>query len=243
MNNPMQTLLEHNRFLMIEQQIRPWNVLDNKVLELLKLVKREDYVPAAHVALAFGDVEIPLNIGVNGHAGAAMLQPRLEARLLQECQAKTSDAALHIGTGSGYFAALLGHCVAAVDSVEIDPALAAAAQAKLTAHHVMAVKVHTGDAFVAAQTAQTAQTANHSQYDLIVLTGSLPLNKTYENSVPASIWAQLKPNGRIVGVIGGGANMCAVRMVKSADDSVTTTVLFDTAITPLHGVTVSQFTF
>ena len=93
--------MEQARFNMIEQQIRPWNVLDQDVLDLLSEVRREEFVPAAHQALAFADLEIPLG------EGAVMLAPKMEAKLLQELAVQPKDKVLEIGTGSGYMAALL----------------------------------------------------------------------------------------------------------------------------------------
>jgi protein-L-isoaspartate(D-aspartate) O-methyltransferase len=112
--------VEQARFNMIEQQIRTWDVLDTSVLELLAVVKREDFVPAAYRAMAFMDMEIPLP------GGRAMLPPRLEARLLQSLAPARHEKALEIGTGSGYMAALLAHKALQVVSYEIHPALAAA---------------------------------------------------------------------------------------------------------------------
>ena len=113
------------RFNMIEQQIRPWNVLDGDILEALTLVRREDFVPEQHRALAFADTELPL-----GH-GQCMLAPRVEARLLQDLHIEPTDTVLEIGTGSGYMAALLGHRAHHVLSLELVPELADAAHHKL----------------------------------------------------------------------------------------------------------------
>ena len=110
---------------MVEQQIRTWEVLDQRVLDLLFEVRREDFVPAAYRALAFADLEMPLS------AGARMWTPKMEARVLQELELRGSDRVLEIGTGSGYFCALLANEAADVTSVEIDPALAADARARL----------------------------------------------------------------------------------------------------------------
>src|SRR5436190_24036983 len=105
--------IEQARFNMIEQQIRPWDVLDQSVLSLLAVVKREDFVPAAYRALAFVDTEVPLP------AGQSMLAPKVEARLLQELDVKKHERALEIGTGSGYMAALLAHKAQPVITLEI----------------------------------------------------------------------------------------------------------------------------
>ena len=118
--------IEHARFNMIEQQIRPWNVLDAQVLQLLEVVKREDFVPLAHKALAFMDMEIPLREG--GARGQTMLAPRVEARLLQELQVQRHEKVLEIGTGSGFMAALLAHRAQEVHTLECHPAVARLAE-------------------------------------------------------------------------------------------------------------------
>ncbi len=122
--------IEQARYNMVEQQIRPWDVLDQDVLNLLFKIRREDFVPEAHRALAFVDMEIPL-----GH-GQAMWTPKLEARVIQELAIRPSDQVLEIGTGSGYLTALLAMNAAKVVSVEIDPAFSAAAGHKLRAHGI-----------------------------------------------------------------------------------------------------------
>ncbi len=120
---------EQARFNMVEQQIRPWNVLDAAVLDLLSVVRREDFVPAAHKALAFADLELPLRDG--GEPGQCMLAPKVEARMLQDLAVQKHEKVLEIGTGSGYMAALLAQRAQRVISLEIDPALAATARANL----------------------------------------------------------------------------------------------------------------
>jgi protein-L-isoaspartate(D-aspartate) O-methyltransferase len=133
------------RFNMIEQQIRPWNVLDTAILDTLSLVPREDFVPAEHRALAFADMEIPL-----AH-GQSMLAPKVEARLLQDLQIQPTDSVLEIGTGSGYMAALLGHRAHQVVTLEIVPELADAAHAALRRAGVRNVEVRLADASALAE--------------------------------------------------------------------------------------------
>src|SRR3954470_8901628 len=111
------------RFNMIEQQIRTWEVLDQDVLDLLYAVRREDFVPAVWRALAFSDLEVPLRPGAA--PGEHMLQPKVEARILQELAPRKHESVLEVGTGSGYFAALLAARAQRVHTVEIDPALKA----------------------------------------------------------------------------------------------------------------------
>ena len=122
--------MEQARFNMVEQQIRPWDVLDLQVLDLLSKVKREQFVPPASQEMTFMDVEIPL-----GH-GAAMWPPKVEARALQALKLKPRDRVLEVGTGSGYLTALVSHLAEHVTSVEIVPELRAFAEKNLAAHHI-----------------------------------------------------------------------------------------------------------
>src|SRR5512138_2472748 len=117
--------LERARTNMVEQQIRPWDVLDQDVLDLLYVVPREEFVPQKHRAIAFADLQIPLDEGAAAGSGERMWEPKLESRVLQELDVRKSDRVLEVGTGSGYFTALLAHRAAHVHSVEIRPALAA----------------------------------------------------------------------------------------------------------------------
>ncbi|OAI51515.1 protein-L-isoaspartate O-methyltransferase [Betaproteobacteria bacterium SCGC AG-212-J23] len=201
--------LEQARTNMVEQQIRTWEVLDQDVLDLLYLVPREEFVPAAHRALAFSDLEIPI-----GH-GEKMWQPKLEARVLQELNIRKTDRVLEVGTGSGYFTALLAHRCAEVVSVEINPALAAMGRANLERHGVDHVVLETGDA--------ARGWPSHAPYDVIVLTGSTPI-------LPATLLAQLAPEGRLFAVVGDAPAMAA-RLVVAGGQGVTD--LFETVIRPL----------
>jgi protein-L-isoaspartate(D-aspartate) O-methyltransferase len=202
---------EQARFNMVEQQIRPWEVLDPSVLDLLFRVKREDYVPAAHRDLAFADVEIPLG------AGAAMWTPKVEARVLQELALREGESVLEIGTGSGYFTALLASRGARVTSVEIDAALAQSARARLAAHGLRDVTVEVGDG---------ARGFGHASYDAIVLTGSTP-------ELDAAFFAQLNPGGRVFAVVGDAPAMSAEIVRWTAPGARVTRRLFETVIAPL----------
>src|SRR5258706_7659375 len=117
--------IEQARFNMIEQQIRTWDVLDQSVLSLLAVVRREDFVPPEHKAMAFVDTEVPLP------GGQAMLAPKVEARFLQELDVHKHERVLEIGTGSGYMAALLAHKGQQVITMEIDAGLADFARSNL----------------------------------------------------------------------------------------------------------------
>ncbi len=214
--------IEQARYNMVEQQIRTWDVLDQDVLDLLFTVRREDYVPAAYRSLAFADLELPLP------GGARMWQPKLEARVLQTLTLRRGESVLEIGTGSGYFTALLAASGADVTSVEIDPALAAAARAKLARHGFTNVRLEVGDA---------ARGWGHEVYDAIVLTGSTPL-------LPERFLAQLKPNGRVFAIVGEAPAMTARLVAWTAPGSRVTTDLFETVVAPLaNAATPSRFRF
>lgn len=181
--------VEQARFNMIEQQIRPWDVLDAHVLDLLAAVRREDFVPPAHRALAFADLEIPLKPGEQAVArGQVMLAPRVEARMLQDLQVAKHEKVLEIGTGSGFMAALLGHRAQRVLSLEIDDELARTAHANLQRAGVLNVEVRTADG------ARTDLSA-HGPFDVIVLSGSVA-------ELPDALLALLKPGGRLMAIVG-----------------------------------------
>jgi len=205
--------VENARFNMVEQQIRPAEVLDQQVLDLLFRVHREEYVPPAYRSLAFADLEIPL-----GH-GEKMLPPKLEARILQELALKPTDRVLEIGTGSGYMTALLASLAAHVYSVDIVPEFTASAAAKLRAHGINNVTLETGDA--------ARGWDKHGPYDVIVLTGSLPL-------LPDAFRTSLTPGGRLFAIVGEPPIMEA-RLVTCISRGVyNTTDLFETCIAPLR---------
>jgi len=204
------------RFNMIEQQIRPWDVLDQDVLDLLSVVKREEFVPAELRGLAFTDMEIPLPHGGHAQAPAAMWAPKLEARVLQELEPKPHDRALEIGAGSGYFAALLAHRCHSVTTVEISPVLKSLAEQNLKAAGLTEVRVAEGDG---------AQGWGKEAYDIIVLSGSTPV-------LPDSWLAQLKPGGRLFAVVGDAPVMQA-RLYTKADAGAAFVTLFETVVAPL----------
>ena len=206
--------IEQARFNMIEQQIRPWDVLDTGVLELLAIIRREDFVPPEHRALAFVDTEVPLP------GGQCMLAPKVEARLLQELAVHKHERVLEIGAGSGYAAALLAHKAQHVTTLEIDPKLAAFATANLK---------RAGAANVSVVTADGAQPLSvDGPFDVILLSGSVA-------EVPETLLQQLKPGGRLAAIVGEEPVMRAVLIRRSADRSVTRSVLFDTVAQRLRG--------
>ncbi|MFN7085190.1 MAG: protein-L-isoaspartate O-methyltransferase family protein [Burkholderiales bacterium] len=205
--------LERARFNMVEQQIRPWEVLDPQVLDLLFRVHREDYVPEPYRALAFADMEIPL-----GH-GETMLAPKIEARMLQELTVTGSDRILEVGTGSGYMTALLASLGSHVYSVDIIPEFTRAAALKLAAHGIGNVTLETGDA--------ARGWDKHAPYDVIVLTGSVPV-------LPEAFQKSLTPGGRLLAVVGEPPVMEARLIVRVSGDAYTSTGLFETCIKPLR---------
>jgi protein-L-isoaspartate(D-aspartate) O-methyltransferase len=198
--------IEQARFNMIEQQIRPWDVLDKGVLGLLAVVRREDFVPPAYKSLAFVDTEVPLG------EGESMLPPRVEARLLQELQVQRHERVLEIGTGSGFMAALLGHRAQSVITLEIKPALAKTATENLRRSGASNVTVVQADG--------VHGYASEGPFDAILLSGSV-------SKVPEDLLKQLKPGGRLVAIEGEDPVMQAVRYTANADGTVSRLALFD----------------
>ncbi|WP_300336023.1 protein-L-isoaspartate O-methyltransferase [Accumulibacter sp.] len=204
--------MEEARFNMIEQQIRPWEVLDPEVLELLSTVKREDFVSPAHRMLAFADIELPIG------NGQTMLQPKIEARILQQLAIKNTDVVLEVGTGSGYMAALLASKAENVYTVEIDPLLAASAAENLQKAGVANVLVETGDA--------SEGWPKHGPFDVIVISGSLP-------ELPEQFLQQLKIGGRLAVFVGEPPAMQARIVTRTGDTAFNTINLFETVVAPL----------
>ena len=206
--------VEQARFNMIEQQIRPWDVLDAGVLSLLAIVKREDFLPAAYRALAFVDTEVPLG------DGQSMLFPRVEARLLQEAQVHRHETVLEVGTGSGFMAALLSHKARSVITLERRSALAKLATEHLKRSGVSNVSVREMDG--------CGGLAAEGPFDVIMLSGSVP-------DVPQALLDQLKPGGRLLAIVGAEPMMRAVRVTRLGDLSFKTEALFDTVAPRLDG--------
>jgi protein-L-isoaspartate(D-aspartate) O-methyltransferase len=204
--------IEQARFNMVEQQIRPWEVLDQHVLDLLYVVRREDFVPQAYQALAFSDLEIPIG------EGETMLQPKMEARILQEVAPGGTDKVLEVGTGSGYMAALLAHRARHVHSVEISPALKRFGETNLRKAGIVNVTVEQGDA--------ARGWSKHAPYDVILLTGSTPV-------LPDAFLAQLAPGGRLFAVVGDPPAMSARLVTAVAGGSFNAVDLFETQLAPL----------
>jgi protein-L-isoaspartate(D-aspartate) O-methyltransferase len=197
---------------MVEQQIRPWEVLDQAVLDLLYAVPREEFVPAAYRTLAFVDMEIPIG------EGEKMMAPKVEARIVQELAPRKHERVLEVGTGSGYLTALLAHRAAHVHSVEVRPALAAFGRGNLERHGADNVTLETGDAARGWPT--------RAPYDVIVLTGSTPV-------LPRTLLDQLAPGGRLFAVVGEAPVMVARLATCTAPGAFRSVELFDTLLAPL----------
>jgi protein-L-isoaspartate(D-aspartate) O-methyltransferase len=211
------------RFNMIEQQIRPWDVLDTSILELLSVVKREDFVPVAYRSLAFADLEIPL-LG-----GQCMLAPRVEARLLQDLGIAPTDRVLEIGTGSGYMAALLAHRAQRVISLEILPELVAMARDNLARAGITNAEVRCFDGSKGAPA--------ESPFDVILLSGSVA-------EVPQSLLAHLKVGGRLGAIVGDEPVMRGTIVTRNSPIDFTTKARWDTVAPRLQNFAEpSQFKF
>jgi len=214
--------MEQARFNMIEQQIRPCEVLERRILELLKHVRREHFVPEEKKGLAFADMEIPL-----GH-GAAMWQPKLEARTVQELHLTRNDKVLEVGTGSGYLTALLSALAEHVTSVEIVPELSAIARQNLSAYHRDNVTLETGDA---------SHGWGNGTYDVIVLTGSTPV-------LPEVFQSSLNIGGRLFAIVGDAPVMEAELITRIAPDVFETVNIMETCVAPLqHAEHPKRFVF
>jgi protein-L-isoaspartate(D-aspartate) O-methyltransferase len=203
---------EQARFNMIEQQIRTWEVLDQRVLDVIASTPREDFVPERYRQLAFADINIPLD------HGQAMMQPKLEGRILQVLAIQPSDSVLEIGTGSGYLTACLAKLGRHVHSVEIFPELKHAAQKRLAAHAIQNVALRIGDA--------SAGWDVDAPYDVIAVTGSTPV-------LPPGFQQGLAIGGRLFVVVGQAPAMEALLITRVGENEWTRESLFETVLPPL----------
>lgn len=207
---------------MIEQQVRAWEVLDLRVLETMQRVPREEFAPAAYRDLAFADLSVPL-----GH-GQSMLPPKLEGRILQSLEIQPEDRVLEVGTGSGFFAACLGALARSVRSIDLYPDFVATARASLRRTGVHNVAVEALDAMTLAA---------DGAYDVIALTGSLPV---YD----ARFERALAVGGRLFAVVGQGPVMAAQRITRTGAEDWLRESLFETCIDPLvHAPQPPRFVF
>ncbi len=217
--------IEQARFNMVKQQVRPWEVLDQQVLNILSTVSREAYVPDTYSTLAFADTEIPL-----GH-GEQMMKPVIEGRMLQALDVNPADKVLEIGTGSGFITACLAELGHQVTSLEIQPALAEQARAKLSAQGIDNATVKTADALATAST--------YGTFDAIAVTGSLSQAATIDD-----LKVLLNTAGRMFVVIGKGAVMDACLITRTGENQWTTESLFETELPPLtNESTANSFQF
>ena len=206
---------EQARVTMIESQVRTWEVLDQSVLDLLLVVRREEFVPEKHRALAFADMEIPL-----GH-GEAMLSPKLEARMVQELGIHKTDKVLEIGTGSGYVTALCAKLGGQVVSVDRIPEFSQSAARKLAGHGIQNVQLVVGEA--------GEGWPSTGPYDVILVTGSLPF-------LPDALKNQLRPGGRLLAVVGEPPVMTAMLVTRISGQAFNSVGLFETSIPPLRNI-------
>ncbi|MGB7183293.1 MAG: protein-L-isoaspartate O-methyltransferase [Burkholderiaceae bacterium] len=213
------------RFNMIEQQIRPWEVLDQGVLDSLMVVKRELFTPPAYRAMAFSDFEIPLNLD-GLVTGETMFAPRVEARLLQALDVHKHESVIEVGAGSGYMAALLAHKADRVVTLELHPELAAFARKNL---HEAGVD----NCEIVLRNGAELISDTEIKADVIVLSGAVGL-------VPDELLARLKPRGRLVAIVGEAPVMHARLYTKSNDDQVSATNLFETTTRSLVGFPVPE---
>lgn len=223
--------LERARFNMIEQQIRPWDVLDQQVLELLSAVKREEFVPLAHKALAFVDMQIPL-LGDADEAlkrGQCMLEPKVEARLLQDVAPQKHEKVLEVGAGSGYMAALLAQRAQRVITLDTEPALVQMARNNLQKAGINNVEVREADG--------ARGLPAEGPFDVIVLSGSVA-------EVPQALLGQLKVGGRLAAIVGNEPVMRATFVTRTGEAGWSTAQPWDTVAPRLaHFPEPSRFHF
>ena len=215
----IQMNFEQARTNMIEQQIRPWDVLDQNVLNHIAEIHREDFVPEHLQRLALADVSLPL-----AH-GQVTMTPKVEARLLQSLAIKNTDKILEIGTGCGYLTALLGKSAATVTSVDIFPEFTREAAEKLSRYHINNVLLESGDAIRGWE--------KDAPYDAIAITASVP-------SLPPCFQEQLAINGRLFAIVGKSPVMEAMLITRTGPRDWSCESLFETDLPPLIGATNSQ---
>ena len=203
---------EEARHNMVVQQIQPWNVKDDKVLDLLHMVPREDFVPAHLKEQAFTDMQIPIG------NGQEMLMPKLEAYILQVLQVQDKEKVLEIGTGSGYLTALLASQARHVITVDIHEEFQHKAKETLKAHNINNVTYEVGDAHLGWDA--------HKPYDVIVVTGSLPL-------LPESFQRNLNVGGRLIAFVGDDPAMEMILITRESENEWSHKVLLETSVPAL----------
>ena len=213
------TNVELARFNMVEQQVRPWDVLDPQVLDLMESMPREAFVPKGYQNVAYADINIPI-----GH-GEVMLAPKYVGRMLQALNIEDGDVALEVGCGTGYVTALLGKVCREVYSVDIHQDLVDIAASNLNSQNINNITLEVGDA---------AQGWNaHAPYDVIFISGSLPV-------LPDTFQKSLNRGGRMVAIIGDAPVMEAVLITRMGENEWRQEGLFETNIKPLVNSTKPQ---
>ena len=204
--------IEQARFNMIEQQIRPWHVLNTDVLDVIQSVPREQFVPKEHQSLAFADLEIPLD-----HE-QVMMSPKVEARLLQSLQIRAQDEVLEVGTGSGYLTACLATMAAHVTTIEYYASLSAVAEQRCRQNNLQNIEFTVGDVF--------DRIAALGTYDVIAVTASSP------EYLP-QFAQQLNIGGRMFVIVGHRPVMTAMLVTCVASNEYRRETIFETEIPPL----------
>ena len=212
--------LEQARYNMVEQQIRPWDVLDQTILDAFQFLPREKFVPTNWSNLAFADIEIPLG------KGDFMMHPRVEARMLQALDTHSSDSCLEIGTGTGFITACLAHLGEHVDSVDIRRDFSVLAEQQLHACNITNFNLYNDDASAG------WQGLPDKQYDVIAVTASIP---TYHTEFEQ----RLTPGGRLFIVVGQAPAMQAMLITREDEDNFRHEVIFETYLTPMIGTELS----
>lgn len=219
----MSSHLDQCRYNMVEQQVRPWDVLDDKVLNTLEIIPRDQYVPAQYLNLAYADTAIPLNDSQN------MMHPIIEGRLLQLLDIQPEDNILEIGTGSGYLTACLANMACHVESVEIDEGLANRAAQILLEQGVFNINLSCSNGLALADM--------NEKYNIIVLTGAI-------NDIPQAFKNALTVNGRMFAVEGSAPAMTAHIITRTGDNEWSDEIVFETVLKPLiHGEKKPEFKF
>ncbi|UQB41600.1 protein-L-isoaspartate O-methyltransferase [Thiomicrospira microaerophila] len=209
--------LDQARFFMVEQQIRPWDVLDPQVLDLLENLPRHQFVAESQQKLAYSDIELPIG------EGQQMLAPKIEAKIMQAIDVAESDEVLEIGTGSGYMTALLASLAQSVTTVELFESLQTTAKTRLGSFDN--IKFYLGDA---------SQTWNDlKDYDVIVLTGSC-------SKLPDSYKTKLKLGGRLFAIVGQSPAMEALLVTRLSEHEWLEESLFETVAPPLVNAEAKQ---
>lgn len=235
MNLPLNSLLDRNdatenaRYNMVQQQVRPWNVDGDSLLEALYTVRREDFTPPAHYSLAFMDVLVPLTEDIHAvDNGLCMFQPRVEARMINDVDVQPTDRVLEIGTGSGYSAALLSRLAKEVVTLELNADLAEMARENLADAGCTNVTVRVADG--------SQDTLPEGPFDVIMLSGSV-------ETVPQELLTHLKEGGRLSAIVGNNP-MMRFTVVTKENGGVTTKTPWDIVAPRLQGfATRNRFSF